>query len=104
MPGLNDIFTSFRIQDVLDILIVWTAVYGLLVWFKRTRSRFVLAGIGLIGIIYLMSRWFQLYMTAFFLQSIFAVLVFGFIVLFQEELRRFFERLAMWGGSGKGLL
>lgn len=101
MPSINDLFNSFRVLDVLDIVLIGIAFYGLLVWFRKTRSRLVLAGIGLLGIVYFISRWLQLYMTAVLLQSLFAVIIFAFIVLFQEELRRFFERIALWGGFRK---
>jgi uncharacterized protein (TIGR00159 family) len=101
LPGISELLNSFRILDLLDILLIGFAFYGLLVWFRRTRSRLVLAGIGLLGIVYFISRWLQLYMTAVLLQSLFAVIIFAFIVLFQEELRRFFERLALWGGFRK---
>ncbi len=101
MFGFHELFNSFRVLDVLDILLIGVAFYGLLVWFRKTRSRLVLAGIGLLGIVYFISRWLQLYMTAVLLQSLFAVIIFAFIVLFQEELRRFFERLALWGGFRK---
>lgn len=101
MPGINELFNSFRVIDLLDILLIGFAFYGLLVWFRKTKSRLVLAGIGLLGIVYFVSRWLQLYMTAVLLQSLFAVIIFAFIVLFQEELRRFFERLALWGGFRK---
>ncbi len=101
MLGINELFNSFRVLDLLDILLIGIAFYGLLVWFRKTRSRLVLAGIGLLGIVYFVSRWLQLYMTAVLLQSLFAVIIFALIVLFQEELRRFFERLALWGGFRK---
>lgn len=101
MPGISELLNSFRVLDLLDILLIGFAFYGLLVWFRKTRSRLVLAGIGLLGIVYFISRWLQLYMTAVLLQSLFAVIIFAFIVLFQEELRRFFERLALWGGFRK---
>ncbi len=98
MPGdIASILHSFRIQDAVDIVMIAVMLYGLLVWFKKTASRFVLAGIGLLGIIYMLSRFFQLFMTAVILQAVFAVLIFALIVIFQEELRRFFERLAVWG-------
>ena len=88
---------SFRVQDFFDILIVATIVYGLLVWFKDTASRFVLGGISLIGIVYILARQFQLYLTAVVLQGFFAIILFALVVIFQEELRRFFERIATWG-------
>jgi len=90
------ILHTVRIQDIFDIILIAVMIYGLLLWFKKTASRLVLVGIFLLGIVYLMSRFFQLYMTAMILQSVFAVLIFALVVIFQEELRRFFERLALW--------
>lgn len=94
---LSSFLNTFRVQDLVDILMITIMIYGLLMWFKKTASRFVLAGIALLGIVYMLSRYFQLYMTAVVLQSVFAVIIFALIVIFQEELRRFFERLAIWG-------
>lgn len=88
---------GFRVQDLFDILIIATIIYGLLVWFRDTASRFVLGGISLIGLVYLLARQFQLYLTAVVLQGFFAIILFALVVIFQEELRRFFERIAVWG-------
>jgi uncharacterized protein (TIGR00159 family) len=74
-----------------------------LVWFRETASRFVLVGIGLLGVVYILSRFLQLYLTAVVLQGFFAILLVALVVIFQEELRRFFERLAMWGKIRKSL-
>ena len=94
---ISSIFHALRVQDIVDILMIAVMIYGLLIWFKKTASRFVLVGIVLLGIVYMLSRFFQLYMTAVILQSVFAVIIFALIVIFQEELKRFFERLALWG-------
>lgn len=88
---------SFRVQDLLDIAVIFVLVYGILLWFKETASRFVLIGIALLATVYALARYFQLYLTAVILQGFFAVLLVALIVIFQEELRRFFERLATWG-------
>jgi len=90
-------FSSLRIQDVFDVLIIWIMTSVLLIWFKERASRFVFIGIGLLGIIYLIARFFQLYLTTVVLQGFFAILLFVLVVIFQEDLRRFFEKLAMWG-------
>ncbi len=84
-------------QDILDVVIISIMIYGFLIWFKKTSSRFMFVGILVLGVIYGISRYLQLYMTASILQAFFAVLIFALIVLFQEELRRFLERLAIWG-------
>jgi len=92
---------SFRIQDVLDILIIAFLIYVILIWFKKTASRFVFAGIVLLSIIYVLARVFQLYLTSMLLQGFFAILLIAIVVIFQEDIRRFFERLATWGSLRK---
>jgi len=72
-------------------------ISALLIWFKDRASRFVLFGIGVLGIIYILARFFQLYLTTLVLQGFFAIFLFVLVVIFQEDLRRFFERLALWG-------
>lgn len=89
--------SGIRIQDVFDISIIAVMIFVLLTWFKGRASRFVLVGISLLGIVYLLARFFQLYLTTVALQGFFAILLFVLVVIFQEDLRRFFERLAVWG-------
>jgi uncharacterized protein (TIGR00159 family) len=91
------VFQTLRIQDILDVLLIWVMISALLVWFKDRASRFVLLGIILLGGVYLLARFFQLYLTTVALQAFFAILLFVLVVIFQEDLRRFFERLAMLG-------
>ncbi len=97
IDNLLTIFNTFRIQDVLDIAIISVMISALLIWFKDRASRFVFWGIILLGVVYILARFFQLYLTAVVLQSFFAILLFVLVVIFQEDLRRFFERLALLG-------
>jgi diadenylate cyclase len=91
------LFRTFRIQDILDIAIISIMISALLIWFKDRASRFVFLGITLLGAVYLLARFFQLYLTTLVLQGFFAILLFVLVVIFQEDLRRFFERLALLG-------
>ncbi len=88
---------SIRIQDFFDIAIISVMISALLIWFKDRASRFVLLGISLLGFIYIVAKFFQLYLTTVVLQGFFAILLFVLVVIFQEDLRRFFERLAILG-------
>ncbi len=105
IDSLNRVFItitqSFRIQDILDIFVIASLIYVVLIWFKKTASRFVFAGIVMLGIIYVLARTFQLYLTSMLLQGFFAILLIAIVVIFQEEIRRFFERLATWGNLRK---
>src|SRR5512137_1050246 len=91
------ILHNFRFQDILDIAIISFMISALLIWFKDRASRFVFLGITLLGVVYILARFFQLYLTAVVLQAFFAILLFVLVVIFQEDLRRFFERLALLG-------
>jgi len=92
---------GFRIQDFFDILIITSLVYATLIWFKNTASRLVLVGISLLGVVYILARIFNLYLTTLVLQGFFTILIFALVVIFQEDIRRFFERLATLRTMGK---
>ena len=95
--SVNAVMKNIRIQDILDMVIIAVMIFTLLMWFKTRASRFVLIGILVLGGVYLAARVFQLYLTVIVLQSFFGILLFVLVVIFQEDLRRFFERLAMIG-------
>jgi uncharacterized protein (TIGR00159 family) len=95
------VIKSIRIQDILDVTIIALMIFAFLTWFKTRASRFVLIGITLLGGVYIAARLFQLYLTTIVLQSFFAILLFVLVVIFQEDLRAFFERLALLGNIGK---
>src|SRR5665648_1175084 len=93
---LLQFINTIRIPDLLDIAIVAIFSYITLIWFKKTASRFVLIGIFILALIYAVARIFHLYITEYVLRGFFAILVIALIIIFQEDLRRFFERLATW--------
>jgi uncharacterized protein (TIGR00159 family) len=104
MNSFNSILAmvkSIRVQDILDVTIIALMIFAVLTWFKTRASRFVLIGITLLGGVYLAARFFQLYLTTIVLQGFFAILLFVLVVIFQEDLRGFFERLALLGNIGK---
>ena len=96
LDSIGSIISSFRIQDFLDILIISILIYVAFIWFKSTASRFVFVGISLLGAIYIFARIFHLYLTSMVLQGFFAILIIALVVIFQEDIRRFLERLATW--------
>lgn len=95
------VMKSIRVQDILDVMIIALMIFAVLTWFKTRASRFVLIGIFLLGGVYVAARFFQLYLTTIVLQGFFAISLFVLVVIFQEDLRAFFERLAVLGNIGK---
>lgn len=71
-------------------------IYSVLVLFKKTKARFVLTGIIIVSIAYLLARQFNLILTTSVLQTFFAVIFIALIIIFQEEIRHFLEQIALW--------
>lgn len=87
----------FNLSDLFDIALISIFIYSLLIWFKQTASRRVVIGICVMGGIYFLARLFDLYLTQLLFRTIFAVILIALVVVFQEEIRRGFERVAIWG-------
>ncbi len=90
----EEVLRTFRWVDVLDILLVAIFLYAGLVWFQRTASRGVLAGVGGLTAVYFLARGLDMYLTSLAFQTSFAVLLLILVVVFQEDLRRLFERVS----------
>ncbi len=80
----------------IDFALMNILLYSLLVWFKQQKAVAVLRGILICAIIYLFSIQFNLLLTSYVLRAFFAVILIAMIVIFQEELRYFFEKVALW--------
>ena len=62
-------------SGLFDIAFVALLIYVILIWFKRTRAVFVVSGILIIGVVYLLARGFNLVLTTSILQAFFAVIL-----------------------------
>lgn len=88
---------NFDLVDLCDVAFVWLLIYGLLVWIKRTRAAFILTGIIITAVIYFLAGEFNLVLTTTMFRGFFAVILIALVIIFQEELRHFFESVAVWG-------
>lgn len=89
-------FKDVGVSGFLDIAFMALLIYTLLVWFKSRRAGFVLTGILIFAGIYILTRQFNLTMTSAVFEQFFTVLFIALVVIFQEELRYFFEQVAVW--------
>lgn len=87
---------TITISDVIDILVVGVLLYTAIAWVKTTRAAFVLRGMLVLAFIYLVARQLDLQLTAWIFQGFFAIFLIVVVVIFQEELRQIFERVAVW--------
>lgn len=84
------------VVDVIDVLLVTALLYVGVVSLRRTHAALVAFGILVLGAVYLAARALGLQLTAWIFQGFFAIFVVIIVVIFQEELRQLFERVAMW--------
>jgi diadenylate cyclase len=90
------VLQNIRLADIADILLVSVLVYGLLIWLRRTASLTVLAGGPVVAGIYIAAQAFDMYLTSMIFHGLFAVVLIGLIILFQDDLRRTLGRRATW--------
>jgi diadenylate cyclase len=69
-------------------------IYSIQIWFKRTNAAFAFIGIVIFAGIYFVAWQFDLVLTTAIFRGFFAVLLLAIIIIFQEEIKQFFERLA----------
>lgn len=97
LEHIQGLFSNIRVIDFIDIGVIAVFIYMLLVWFEQARARFVMMGLFILGSIYTLARLFGLYLTTIVFQAFFAIFLIIVVIIFQDEFRRFFERLALWG-------
>jgi len=86
-----------KFADIADIAIVAVFLYLILVWLNKARARFIFIGMIALGVVYILARFFGLYLTVVALKAFFAVALIMMVIIFQDDLRRLFERVAILG-------
>lgn len=86
-------FAQFRIQDLLDILIISFVIFKLIQFTTNTRSSQVVKGVVVLLLIFIISNVLNLYTVSYLLNSFLVSGIVVVVVLFQPELRRALERI-----------
>ncbi len=94
---LYDFPNRFRLADAVDIAIIAVFLYSALLWFRETASRGIVVGVTAMIFLYFAAVTFNLYLTSQLLHAVFAIVLIMLVVMFQDDLRRGFERLAAMG-------
>lgn len=82
------LFAQLRVQDVLDLALVWLVVYRILLLIKKSGAVQILSGLGILAIAYMTSIWLELITFNFILEKFFSNLFVIVVILFQAEIRR----------------
>ena len=94
---LREAWLSLRhatIPDIFDVAAVTLLIYLILIWVRRGRAVRVIQGMVIFGIIYLVSTQIGLTLTSSVFRGFLTIVMVSMVSFFQEDLRRFFERLS----------
>lgn len=87
---------GLRPSDVFDIAIVAILLWLVIAWLRTSRARLALVGLAAIAALFGLARAFELQLTTILLQGFFAAVAVMLVVVFQDDLRRMFEVIAVW--------
>ncbi len=97
MKDIVDVGVVIGVKDVVDVGVVGLLLWALIAWTRRVHASLALLGLGILGGFYLIALQLELQLTAWFFQGFFAVVVILLVVVFQDDLRRLFEQIAVLG-------
>lgn len=81
--------TRFTIGDLIDILLVTFILYYIFLLIRDTKAYQMAIGLGIIGVIFLITQWGKLVVTHWLIKIFSPFLIIAIIILFQGEIRRF---------------
>jgi diadenylate cyclase len=90
MNWLTSVFERPDISwwDLLDVAIIWFIVYEVLALIRGTRAVQMVLGGGVLVALFYGSQWAHLDTVNWLIRNLGGYVVFGFIVLFQSDIRR----------------
>lgn len=94
---MPDFLVDIKLTDLVDIGVVGLLLWTLISWARRVRASLALLGLAFLAGFYLLAQKMALQLTIWIFQGFFAVLVILLVVVFQDDLRRLFEQIAVFG-------
>jgi diadenylate cyclase len=97
LNNLLQLRANFYLTDLLDIAIIALFIYTLFIFFKKTRTYMIFLGIAIASGLYILSTTLNLYLTFVTLRYFVGVSLILFAIVFQSEIRKYFEFLGLIG-------
>ncbi len=97
---------NLRAADVIDVVLIGSLVYAVLAWLRHRVSRVVGFGILTIAMLYALAQMLDLYLTSMVFQVGLTAIVIALVIVFQDDIRRLFERLrtlSLWEAGSQGI-
>jgi diadenylate cyclase len=89
LTNLSTALPRFTLADLADILIVALILYSLFLLIKETKAYQMAIGLGLVGVLFLITQWGKLVVSNWLIKNFVTYLIIAVIILFQGEIRRF---------------
>ena len=96
MGVVGSMEAGLRFVDVLDVMIVSGLCWVAIAWVRESRVRAALGGVAIVSALYGGAMFLDLRLTTSVLQGFIAIAALVLVVVFQDDLRRFFEGLTLW--------
>lgn len=90
---IGNLIKSFKVSDVLDIVVVSFIIYSLIKLVRETRAEQLVKGILILVVAYVLSWQMNLKMLSTLLSNFFQFSVLALLMVFQPELRRALEQI-----------
>ena len=84
---------QITVLDVFDILLIAFMIYTIILLIRDTKAYQAAVGLGLIGVLYLLTVWGRLRVSNRIIRSFINYVIIAVIVLFQAEIRRFLTEI-----------
>ncbi len=97
MDILSLIWSQVTFKDLLDITVVAALFYQMLLVIYGTRAVQMLIGIGALGLLFILGKYYELYSLTWILEHFFDALIILLVIIFQDQIR---NTLATFG-TGK---
>jgi uncharacterized protein (TIGR00159 family) len=94
---VGEIISVFQFKDIFDIAVVAIITYAVLMLFIKTKSMPIILGIFAMILVYGMALFFNLPLTQIIFKYFFGAFLIVMLIVFQKELRRFFEMIGVLG-------
>lgn len=80
-------------QSFIEILILWVVIYHIMLFFEGTRAVYVLRGVIILFVFFLLVQVFRLDILGWLLGKLFGISVIALLIIFHPEIRQGLARL-----------
>lgn len=85
-----------RLVDFIDVAVIALFLYLVLRWLRKRANAAAATAAGVLTLLYVVARRLDMYLTLFVFQAGFTAMLVVMVLVFQADIRRAFERLALW--------